>query len=324
MQFFLCIFAAMSHKFEMFENRLTKVLKHLRKTAKRQGITCFRIYDRDLPEFPLIIELYEDKVYVAEYRSQHGMEEEAYDEWLHASLDVVAKVLQVPADDLHLRTRQRKQNRQSQYEKMDFSKEELIVQEDGLKFKVNLSDYLDSGLFLDHRITRHMVREEAKDKKVLNLFCYTGSFSVYAAAGGAASVTSIDLSKTYLQWAEENMQLNGLFDPAKHQYIHADVLQHLDELKMNTYDLVILDPPTFSNSKRMKDILDIQRDHVEIINKVLLATKKEGVIYFSNNLRRFVLEEESIQAGSIKNITAQTVPFDFQGKLQRHCFRIVK
>lgn len=314
----------MSDKFQMFENRLVKVLKHLRKTAKRQGITCFRLYDRDLPEFPLIIELYEQKVYVAEYQSQHGMEDEAYDRWLQQSMDVISKVLEVAPDDLYLRTRQRKQNRQSQYEKLDFSKEEIIVQEDGLKFKVNLSDYLDSGLFLDHRITRHMVREEAKDKKVLNLFCYTGSFSVYAAAGGASSVTSIDLSKTYLQWAEDNMKLNDLFDPEKHQYIHADVLQHLDELKMNTYDLVVLDPPTFSNSKRMKDFLDIQRDHVDLVNKVLMAMKKDGVMYFSNNLRRFELDEPNIQASSIKNITAQTEPFDFQGKLLRHCFRIIK
>lgn len=314
----------MSDKFQMFENRLSKVEKHLRKTARRQGITCFRLYDRDLPEFPLIIELYEDKVYVAEYQSDHKLDDDAYDAWLEQSQQVIAKVLNVPRSDLFLRTRQRKQNRQSQYEKLDFSKEEMIVQEDGLKFKVNLSDYLDSGLFLDHRITRHMVREEAKDKKVLNLFCYTGSFSVYAAAGGAASVTSIDLSKTYLAWAEENMRLNGLLDPGKHQYIHADVLQYLDELKMNTYDLVVLDPPTFSNSKRMKDFLDIQRDHVGLVNKVLMAMKKDGVLYFSNNLRRFELDEPAIHASSIKNITAQTVPFDFQGKLLRHCFRIIK
>lgn len=314
----------MSDKFQMFENRLAKVEKHLRKTARRQGITCFRLYDRDLPEFPLIIELYEDKVYVAEYQSDHKLDDDAYDAWLEQSQQVIAKVLNVPRSDLYLRTRQRKQNRQSQYEKLDFSKEELIVQEDGLKFKVNLSDYLDSGLFLDHRITRHMVREEAKDKHVLNLFCYTGSFSVYAAAGGAASVTSIDLSKTYLAWAEENMRLNGLLDAGKHHYVHADVLQHLDELKLNTYDLVVLDPPTFSNSKRMKDFLDIQRDHVELVNKVLLTMKKDGVLYFSNNLRRFELDEPAIRASSIKNITAQTVPFDFQGKLLRHCFRIIK
>ncbi len=187
------------------------------------------------------------------------------------------------------------------------------MQEDGLKFKVNLSDYLDTGLFLDHRITRHMVREESAGKHVLNLFCYTGSFSVYAAAGGAASVTSADLSKTYLKWAEDNMELNGIYDPARHHYVHADVLQYLDELKINTFDLVVMDPPTFSNSKRMKDFLDIQRDHVTLINKVLMAMKKDGVLYFSNNLRRFELDEPAIEASSIKNITAQTIPFDFQG-----------
>lgn len=318
------IFAAMSDKFQMFENRLSKVYRHLRKTARRQGITCFRIYDRDLPEFPLIIELYEDHVYVAEYRSQHGMDDDAYDEWLQQSLAVTAKVLEVPEDRLYLRTRQRKQSRQGQYEKLDFSKEEFVVQEGGLRFKVNLSDYLDSGLFLDHRTTRQMVREEAQDKKVLNLFCYTGSFSVYAAAGGAAAVTSVDLSKTYLQWAEDNMRLNNLFDPAKHQYVHADVLQYLDELKLNTYDLVVLDPPTFSNSKRMKDFLDIQRDHAAIINKVMLAMKPGGVLYFSNNLRKFELDEAAITASAVKNITKQTEPFDFQGKLLRHCFRMIK
>ena len=314
----------MSDKYQMFENRLAKVHKHLAKTARRQGISCFRLYDRDLPEFPLIIELYEDKVSVAEYLSSHGMDDDAYDEWLERSVQCVGKVLNVPREDIFLRTRQRKTDRQSQYEKISIEKAEIVVKEDGLNFKVNLSDYLDTGLFLDHRITRHMVREESKDKDVLNLFCYTGSFSVYAAAGGAASVTSADLSKTYLKWAEDNMELNGIYDPAKHHYVHADVLQYLDDLKINSFDLVVMDPPTFSNSKRMKDFLDIQRDHVTLINKVLMAMKKDGVLYFSNNLRRFELNEPAIEASSIKNITAQTIPFDFQGKLQRHCFRITK
>lgn len=314
----------MSDKYQMFENRLAKVHKHLAKTARRQGITCYRLYDRDLPEFPLIIELYEDKVSVAEYLSQHGMEDDAYDVWLEQSVECVGRVLHVPREDIFLRTRQRKTDRQSQYEKLSIEKAEIQVKEDGLIFKVNLSDYLDTGLFLDHRITRHMVREESEGKHVLNLFCYTGSFSVYAAAGGAASVTSADLSKTYLKWAEDNMEINGIYDPAKHHYVHADVLQYLDELKINTFDLVVMDPPTFSNSKRMKDFLDIQRDHVTLINKVLMAMKKGGVLYFSNNLRRFELDEPAIEATSIKNITAQTIPFDFQGKLQRHCFRIIK
>lgn len=310
-------------KLQMFENRLTKVFRHLKKLARRQNISCYRVYDDDIPEFPFSIELYEDKVYVAEYQRRHGMEEEAHETWLDDCLELISKVLEIPLDHIFVKQRQRKQHRQAQYEKLSFESQEMIVQEAGLKFKVNLSDYLDTGLFLDHRITRGMVREEAKDKKVLNLFCYTGSFSVYAAAGGAAQVTSADLSKTYLSWAEENMRLNDI-DVSQHEFVHADVLQYLDTLKLNTFDLVIMDPPTFSNSKRMKDFLDIQRDHVTLLNKVLLATKKGGIIYFSNNYRRFVLDEAQIEASSIRDITTPTTPFDFQQKLIRKCYRIVK
>lgn len=313
----------MSAKLQMFENRLSKVYRHLKKTARRQHITCFRVYDDDIPEFPFSIECYEDNIYVAEYHRRHGMEEDEHEAWLNECLSVIGRILEVPEEKIFVKQRQRKENRQSQYEKIDTARNEKIVQEAGLNFRVNLSDYLDTGLFLDHRTTRGMVREEAADKQVLNLFCYTGSFSVYAAAGGAAKVTSVDLSKTYLAWAEENMRINNI-DPARHAFVHADVLQYLDELKMNSFDLVIMDPPTFSNSKRMKDFLDIQRDHVDLLNKVLLATKKGGVIYFSNNYRRFVLEEDKIQAGSIKDITTQTMPFDFQQKMIRKCYRIVK
>ena len=191
-----------------------------------------------------------------------------------------------------------------------------------MKFKVNLSDYLDTGLFLDHRITRQMVREQSKDKKVLNLFCYTASFSIYAAAGGAAEIVSVDLSKTYLQWGEENMKLNGFFQPKKHQFIHADVLQFLEELPKNYFDLIILDPPTFSNSKRMKDFLDIQRDHVQLINQCLAVMKADGLLYFSTNYRKFELDEPAIDAASVKDITAVTTPFDFAQKLYRKCFLI--
>src|SRR5690606_19036771 len=190
-------------KLPMFENRLVKVFRHLRKTARRQNITCYRVYDDDIPEFPFSIEIYEQCVYMAEYQRRHHMEEDEHEAWLEACIDIVAKVLETPPENIFLKQRQRKQNRQAQYEKLSFEKHEMVVQEAGLKFKVNLSDYLDTGLFLDHRITRAMVRGESAGKQVLNLFCYTGSFSVYAAAGGASGVTSLDLSKTYLAWAEE-------------------------------------------------------------------------------------------------------------------------
>ncbi|WP_240612923.1 class I SAM-dependent methyltransferase [Chitinophaga parva] len=309
-------------KLQMFENRLQKVYKHVSKIARRQNITCYRVYDDDIPEFPFSIEIYEDHIYVAEYQRRHGMEEDAHEAWLDQCLQKITEVLQFPPEAIFVKQRMRKEDRQGQYQRVAQEKNEFIVNEAGLKFKVNLSDYLDTGLFLDHRITRAMVRDEAAGKKVLNLFCYTGSFSVYAASVGA-EVTSVDLSKTYLAWAEENMAINNI-DPQKHHFIHADVLQYLDTLKLNTFDLVILDPPTFSNSKRMKEHLDIQRDHVDILNRVLLATKKGGVIYFSNNYRRFVLDEAQIEASAIKDITNQTMPFDFQQKMIRKCYRITR
>jgi 23S rRNA (cytosine1962-C5)-methyltransferase len=215
-------------------------------------------------------------------------------------------------------------HREGQYEKIDTKQEFFTVLENGMKFQVNLTDYLDTGLFLDHRITRKMVKDVCKNKRVLNLFCYTSSFSVYSALGGAASVTSVDLSKTYLNWGEDNFVINHLKDAGKYVFIHADVKQYLKTLAPNSFDLVIMDPPTFSNSKRMKDFLDIQRDHVELINDVLAATTEGGTIYFSTNFSRFVIATEEIKAKEIKDITKATTPFDFEGKLKRWCYRITK
>src|SRR5580692_5720060 len=290
-------------KLPMFRNRLQKMWRHTGKLARRQGITCYRVYDHDLPEFPFCIELYEDKVYLAEYQRRHGMSEEEHEAWLESCVPVISGILDVPDDKIYFRQRRRKAGRLDQYEKLAGEQEFFVVKEAGLSFRVNLTDYLDTGLFLDHRITRGMVREEAKGKKMLNLFCYTGSFSVYAAAGGAVQVDSVDLSKTYLTWAEENMALNVPVDPGIHRFIHADVKQWLDEAPAGGYDLVVMDPPTFSNSKRMKDFLDIQRDHAELINKTLLAMKTGGILYFSTNYRKFQLETEKLAAASVKDIT---------------------
>jgi 23S rRNA (cytosine1962-C5)-methyltransferase len=312
----------LTEKADMFRNRLTKVYRHSGKLARRQGITCYRVYDHDIPEFPFCIEIYEDKIYVAEYKRKFEMGEQAHEIFLEESLIVISEVLEVSVDKIYIRERKRKPGRLGQYQKVSDEQEFFTVKEAGLQFKVNLTDYLDTGLFLDHRITRGMVKEESKEKRVLNLFCYTGSFSVYAASGGASSVTSVDLSKTYLQWAEENIQLNDL--KGQYQFVHADVKQFLQTLKPASFDLVIMDPPTFSNSKRMKDFLDIQRDHVELLNETLQAVTDEGVIYFSTNYSKFVLEKESIKAREIKDITRATTPFDFEGKLQRWCYRLEK
>jgi 23S rRNA (cytosine1962-C5)-methyltransferase len=313
----------MEEKFDMFRNRLQKVFRHTGKQARRLGMSCYRVYDHDLPEFPVCIEFYDDKLYVAEYKRRHTMTEEEHDAWMDIVLDVISDVLSVSKDVIFLKLRQRKAGRLGQYQKLDEKQHEFVVTENGLRFIVNLSDYLDTGLFLDHRATRQMVRNESKDKKVLNLFAYTGSFSVYAAAGGAEEVVTVDLSKTYLGWAERNMELND-FKNERFTYVHADVLQYLKTLPRDHFDLIIMDPPTFSNSKRMDDFLDIQQDHAGLIGDCLATLKPGGVLYFSTNYRKFVLEKEKIQATIIKDITKQTTPFDFEGKLARWCFRIVK
>ena len=311
-----------NQKSEMFRNRLAKVYKHKSKLAKRQQLSCYRIYDHDLPEFPFCIERYEDKLYLAEYLRRHGMTDEEHETWLDECLVIIHEITEVPVENMFVRQRKRMSHREGQYEKMDAREEYITVLENSLKFQVNLTDYLDTGLFLDHRITRKMVMDQSKDKRVLNLFCYTGSFSVYAAAGGARSVTSVDLSKTYLTWAEDNFVINLFKDKDKYSFVHADVKQYLKTLLPNSFDLVIMDPPTFSNSKRMKDFLDIQRDHVELINDVIAATSPGGTIYFSTNFTRFVLDKENIKAVDIKDITKATTPFDFEGKLKRWCYRI--
>lgn len=308
----------------MFRNRLAKQAKHLGKQAKRQQIQCYRLYDHDLPEFPFCIEYYGDKLYVAEYKRRHGLTDEAHAVWLQQSKQAIAETLNLPMENIFLRLRQRKQGRQGQYQRLDEEQHEFIVEENSLKFIVNLTDYLDTGLFLDHRLTRQMVREQSKGQKVLNLFAYTGSFSVYAAAGGAEEVVTVDLSKTYLSWAQRNLELNGFTDPEKYRFHHADVKQYLKELPASYFDLIVMDPPTFSNSQRMEGILDLQRDHVELINDCLQSMVPGGTLYFSTNFTRFILDETGIKASSIKDITRSTTPFDFEGKLARYCFLIRK
>lgn len=310
-------------KYLMFRNRLQKVFRHLSKLAAKQNISCYRLYDHDLPEFPFIIELYNNKLYVAEYRRRHGLTDEEHASWLNECKKIMAEAVNILPGNIFLKLRKRKPGRLGQYQKINEEKNEFVVEEGGLKFIVNLSDYLDTGLFLDHRLTRQMIRKLAEGKKVLNLFCYTGSFSVYAAAGNASKLVSVDLSKTYLNWAERNMQLN--FPEYKnHLIVHADVKQYLKQLAKESTDLIVLDPPTFSNSKRMEDFLDIQKDHVELINDCVRILSENGILFFSTNYTKFQLEAGNINASEIKNCTKQTIPFDFAGKLKRQCFRLVK
>ncbi|MBC7946433.1 MAG: class I SAM-dependent methyltransferase [Chitinophagaceae bacterium] len=310
-------------KFQMFQNRLTKVYRHIGKQARRMGVTCYRVYDHDLPEFPLCIEVYEENGYVAEYKRRHGMTEDEHDSWMERCIEIISEVMTLNKANIFLKLRQRKPGRLGQYQKSGEEKHEFVVTEAGLKFRVNLSDYLDTGLFLDHRVTRQMVREGSKGKHILNLFAYTGSFSVYAAAGDAQEVVTVDLSKTYLDWSEQNLKLNAFDDPQKYKIVHADVLQWLPSVPAQSFDMIIMDPPTFSNSKRMKDFLDIQQDHVGLINQCMRILSPGGVLYFSTNYRKFELEKEKINAAEIKDITKSTTPFDFEGRLTRVCYRMV-
>lgn len=310
--------------FSAFQNRLAKMWKHYHKIARKQGITCFRFYDHDMPEFPFAIDWYEGLLHAAEYKRRHSMDEEAHASWLQTCMQIMAEVTEIHTSQVFIKIRKRKAGRTDQYERVGSAKTEHIVQEGGLNFIVNLSDYLDTGLFLDHRITRGLVRTESMHKNVLNLFCYTGSFSVYAADGNAHTVTSVDLSRTYINWAKRNMQYNKLYHPEKHRFIQEDVLEWLHTAPSDAYDLIICDPPTFSNSKRMKEEFEIQRDHVWLLNQLLRCCTQRGVIYFSNNYRNFELNREDIHGAEIKDITGKTTPFDFQGKLHRVCFRLEK
>jgi 23S rRNA (cytosine1962-C5)-methyltransferase len=309
--------------FEIFANRLRKMARHYDKWARRQGITCYRIYDADVPEFPLAIDRYEQYLHVAEYRRDHPLSPEEYQLWRSGSRAVMQEVLELSPGRIYFKEREQQKGR-SQYEKRDVQQEEIEVQENGLTFIVNLKDYLDTGLFLDHRITRQMARELAEGKDTLNLFAYTGSFSVYLAAGGAASTTTIDLSNTYLDWAKRNMDRNG-FTGKEHQYVRADVKEWLARPVSATYGLIILDPPTFSNSKAMEDILDVQRDHVELITACLKRLKPGGTLFFSTNFRKFRLDEESLTPlADIKDITAATIPQDFRNKKIHYCWKMIR
>jgi 23S rRNA G2069 N7-methylase RlmK/C1962 C5-methylase RlmI len=232
--------------------------------------------------------------------------------------------LDVASDAIYLKSR-RRQRGDAQYDKLDARAERVAVSEGGHRFLVNLADYHDTGLFLDHRTTRRMFAEEARGKRVLNLFSYTGAFSVYAAAAGARSTTSVDLSKTYLGWARDNLALNGLATDA-HQLVHADVLQWLSSPDRRDvwYDLVMVDPPTWSTSKRMNETLDIQRDHRALLASVLLLVAPGGVVYFSTNRRKFTLDEGVLSGADLEEITDQTLPEDFRARRPHRCWRGVK
>ena len=313
---------------QMFANRLRKNLKALDPWAEREHIDCFRVYDADMPEYAFAIDLYgrdARHVYVQEYAPPKTVNQESARERRREVLAVLPEVLSVPLQHVHSRVR-KPQKGSEQYEKREHVAERVaerhVVRENGLKFWVNFRDYLDTGLFLDHRIMRQMLRGWSQDADFLNLFCYTGSATVYAAAGGARSTCSVDLSNTYLDWAHENMLLNG-FGGAEHELVRADCLQWLDSQGVwgARFDLIFLDPPTFSNSKRMDGVLDVQRDHVGMIRRSLKLLRPGGRLIFSTNYTRFKFDAEALADLSVDDISARTIPKDFERHTRIHyCF----
>ena len=304
-----------SEQAQMFANRLSKNLKKRRKWAAKAGLEAFRIYDADMPEYAVAVDWYAGAVSIQEYAPPKTVDENKAHQRLLDVMEVVPQVCGVSSSAVFLKQRKR-QKGIDQYEKQGGNRRELAVEEHGCKFWVNLSDYLDTGLFLDHRPMRYWVQTHAKNQRFLNLFCYTGAVSVHAAAGGAASTTSVDLSQTYLAWAERNFQLNQL-SGSRHRFIRADVLEWLGREK-EQYDLIFLDPPTFSNSKKMDSVLDVQRDHVGLIEQAMKLLATDGLLIFSNNYRRFKLDETIKQSFDVVDKTRESVPEDFEKNQRIH------
>jgi len=323
-----------NYQAQILKNRLEKRYKHLRKWAKRNNITCYRIYDKDIPEIPLAIDFYQLEINTTEqyfihiylYERPYEKSFESEEIWLNSMCKIICEVFNI--EENHIIKKYRKRQRGiEQYEKnIDEKKLEGIAFEQDLRFKINLSNYLDTGLFFDHRPLRKIVRESCAGKSVLNLFCYTGSFSVYAAAGGASSIDSVDLSNTYLDWAKENFKINGLENRKNDNFIRKDTFEFLAETNKK-WDLIILDPPTFSNSKKMEGTLDINRDWHKLVSSCLSLLEQNGILYFSTNSRHLNFDENKIKVPSravlkITDITSQTIPEDFRNQKIHRCWKL--
>ncbi|MFO7577751.1 MAG: bifunctional 23S rRNA (guanine(2069)-N(7))-methyltransferase RlmK/23S rRNA (guanine(2445)-N(2))-methyltransferase RlmL [Pelovirga sp.] len=293
---------------EMFANRLRKNLKKLRKWATQEGIDCFRLYDADLPEYAVAVDLYGDEVHLQEYRAPSQIDPDKAAERLRDVVAALPRVLEIPAQHIHLKVRQQ-QKGSDQYDKQATRGILKEVREGNCRFLVNLTDYLDTGLFLDHRLTRQHIQSLAAGTRFLNLFGYTGTATVHALMGGALRTTTVDMSRTYLKWAEQNLALNG-FDSRRQELIQADCLVWLDQAA-GSYDLIFLDPPTFSNSSSMTQVFDVQRDHVSLIQAALRLLEPGGTLIFSTNLRKFRLATEAFAAVRITDLSAATLPVDF-------------
>ncbi|MEI7236887.1 bifunctional 23S rRNA (guanine(2069)-N(7))-methyltransferase RlmK/23S rRNA (guanine(2445)-N(2))-methyltransferase RlmL [Pectobacterium brasiliense] len=302
---------------EDFANRLRKNLRKLEKWAKQQGIECYRLYDADLPEYNVAVDRYGSWVVVQEYAPPKTIDAQKARQRLFDVINATLSVLELPSNRLVLKTRERQKGK-NQYEKLSQKGDFLLMEEFGAKLWVNLTDYLDTGLFLDHRIARKMLGEMSRGKDFLNLFAYTGTASVHAGLGGARSTTTVDMSRTYLEWAEKNLRVNGLTG-RQHRLIQADCLSWLHNAN-EQFDVIFIDPPTFSNSKRMEESFDVQRDHLALMKDLKRLLRRGGTIMFSNNKRGFQMDTAGLTALGLnaKEITAQTQSQDFARNRQIH------
>ncbi|WKJ90017.1 bifunctional 23S rRNA (guanine(2069)-N(7))-methyltransferase RlmK/23S rRNA (guanine(2445)-N(2))-methyltransferase RlmL [Methylomonas montana] len=314
---------------EMFANRLRKNLKKIGKWAKQNNVNCYRLYDADLPEYAVAVDVYQGAqiwVNVQEYESPKTIDPAKANQRLAGAMVEIPKVLEIPKEQVFLKIR-RKQKSTDQYEKQGESGRFHVVEEGGCKFWVNFEDYLDTGLFLDHRPMRLLIQQQAKGKRFLNLFAYTGSASVHAAVGGAASSVTVDMSNTYLDWAKHNFDLNGI--QGDHKLVRANCVEWLAEQAgakdKPQFDLIFLDPPTFSNSKKMDEAFDIQNDHLHLLRSAVALLAPDGVLYFSTNFRRFKLDKQALADLQIEDISAKTIPEDFARDQKIHyCWRITR
>lgn len=368
---------------ELFKNRLSKNYRQLKKWARKNRISSYRLYDKDIPEVPLALDLYEflpeeitdkeecarfyaeqnnsislndahsretlklqkERTYVTLYLYErpYEKERELEEEWLNLMAESACSVLEIQKDHVITKTRKKlsgsEEGRNEQYEKFDTQRHiQGLVQEQGQLFKINLTDYLDSGLFFDHRVLRKIIRESSSGKNVLNLFCYTGSFSVYAAEGNARLVESVDLSNTYIDWAKENFKINSLTNTQKYFFTRQDVREFLkqkNEENKNTdssnqkyFDIIILDPPTFSNSKKTQNILDITKDWSELCAECIKLLRSKGCLYFSTNSKKLVFNKDELKKltdnleYSITDISSKTIPEDYRNSKIHRCWKI--
>lgn len=310
---------------QMFANRLHKNLRHLGRWLKREHIHCYRLYDADIPEYAVAVDVYQGEqrwVHIQEYEAPRHVDAAKAQARLREAVAVIRETLEIPEQQLFLKVR-RQQKGKAQYRKLGAHGQFHTVEEGGNRFLVNFTDYLDTGLFLDHRITRGMLSELAGDRYFLNLFAYTGSATVYAARGGAISTTSVDMSRTYLDWARRNMELNG-FGGREHRLVQANCVEWLEQnADRRRFGLIFLDPPSFSTSKRMQGTFDVQRDHVRLIKATVRLLEPDGVLIFSNNRRRFDMERAALEGLSIEDISRATLPRDFERNPRIHnCWMI--